>query len=296
MNPPTTFWSAPNGSTLLWLEIIGAFVAGCAVAFGLSFLPRSYRKYIVLSGTFLGGLYFVLHYVWPKAQDYAPNEIPRNAVESVSFWLQGSLTTITNFDNVLGGMLLGLGITSLLQIHLGQLARKHKDWPYSLTFFIGAVAMTVFGYWDWASRLGPGANEAADAHPKLFPHFAWDFLFSGLFINLDAVMYSIISFFIFSAAYRAFRLRSAEATILLGTAVMIMLSLLGPVVLGWNHAVDVVGGHSAVASNVKLDIIKDWVQNNIQSPSIRAIEFGLGIGLLAMALRLWLGIEKGVSQ
>jgi len=30
----------------------------------------------------------------------------------------------------------------------------------------------------------------------------------------------------------------------------------------------------------------------IQTPAIRGIDFGVGIGLLAMGLRLWLSLEK----
>jgi hypothetical protein len=161
------------------------------------------------------------------------------------------------------------------------------------------VLYIAFGYWDWWSRLGPG-DKAVTAHPAIFPNFAKDFLFDGLFINLDAVMYSMIAFFIFSAAYRSFRLRSAEASILLGTALLVMLSLMGGVLVGWDRVIDAFGGggHGAAAGfmeNLRLVAIKDWVQNYLQSPSIRAVEFGLAVGGLAMQLRLWLSIEKGVS-
>lgn len=298
--PPNTFWTAHNGSTLLWVEIIVAFLLGCGVVFGLAYIPKELRKPIIVTATFLGGFYFVLQYMWPQAQDYTKTEVPRNSVESVSFWLQSSLPTVTNFNQVLTGLLLGLGIASLLRVHIGRVVKKHQDWPYSLTLVISMVVMTVFGYWDWYSKLGPGAEKATLANPQIFPNFGWNFLFEGLFINLDAVMYSMIAFFIFSAAYRSFRLRSAEATVLLGTAVLVMLSLMGGVLVGWDRVVDALGGsgHGAVATfmgNFRLGNIKDWVQNYVQSPSIRAIEFGLAIGLLAMSLRLWLGIEKGIN-
>jgi hypothetical protein len=276
-------------------------LVGTAIVFGLAFIPKGLRRPIIGSATFLGGLYFMLHYLWPTAQDYSKDEIPRNSVETVSFWLQSSLPTVTNFNQVLTGLLLGLGIASLLRVHIGRVAKKHKEWPYSLTLVISMVVMTIFGYWDWCSKIGPGAAKAAAENPQIFPNFGWNFLFDGLFVNLDAVMYSMIAFFIFSAAYRSFRLRSAESAILLGTAVLVMLSLMGSVLVGWDRVVDMMGGsgHGSVATfmgNFRLGNIKDWVQNNFQSPSIRAIEFGLAIGILAMSLRLWLGIEKGINS
>jgi len=298
--PPTTVWTAHNGSTLLWVEIVAALILGILLAMGLSRLPIRLRKPIVAVVTFAGGLYFVLQYIWPQAQDYSKDEIPRGTVEGVSFWLQGTLPTVTNFAQVLGALLLGLGISSLLRIHISQLVKKHKDWLFSLTLIVSMLAMLVFGYWDWLSKLGPGAEQAVAANPHIFPNFARDFLFDGLFINLDAVMYSMIAFFIFSAAYRSFRLRSIEATILLGTALLVMLTLMGGVLVGWDRVVDAVGGggggHAGFLENFRLGAIKDWVQDNLQSPSIRAMEFGLAIGGLAMSLRLWLGIEKGVSN
>ncbi|MDR3692694.1 MAG: hypothetical protein P4L46_25160 [Fimbriimonas sp.] len=296
---PTNFWMSPNGSTLLWIEIIGAFVLGFAAIFGLSYLPKNLRKPLIGIATFLGGLYFMLHYLWPTAQDYSKDQVPKGAVEGVSFWLQYSLPTVMNFNQVLSGLLLGLGIASLLRIHAERVAKRHPDWMYSLTLIVCMGLMAIFGLLDWASAIGPGQAKQVADHPG-FVNFAYNFLFGGLFVNLDAVMYSMIAFFIYSAAYRSFRLRSIESAVLLGTAVLIMLSLMGGVMVGWDKVVDMLGGsgHGAVAefmSNLRLGAIKDWVQNNMQSPSIRAIEFGLAVGVLAMSLRLWLGIEKGIN-
>jgi hypothetical protein len=35
-----------------------------------------------------------------------------------------------------------------------------------------------------------------------------------------------------------------------------------------------------------------WLRNTFQVPSIRGIDFGVGIGALAMGLRLWLSLER----
>jgi hypothetical protein len=293
---PTNFWTAPQGSTALLWRIIIAFVVGCGIVIGISYLPKNLRRPTVTTVTFLGGLYFVMHYLWPTAQDYSKAEIPRGTTEVVSFWLQGTLPTVTSFMQILGALMFGLGISSLLRIHITQLVRKHRDWFFSLTLLTSMAVMLFFGFWNWRTRLGPGAEAAVLSEPKVFPHFAYDFLFNGLFMNLDAVMFSIIAFYIFSAAYRSFRLRSVESTILLGTALLVMLSLMGGVLLGWDRVIDSLGSPGGLMDNLRLGVIKDWVQNNLQSPSIRAMEFGLAIGGLAMSLRLWLSIEKGVSH
>ncbi|MEZ5162691.1 MAG: hypothetical protein R2688_02865 [Fimbriimonadaceae bacterium] len=40
-------------------------------------------------------------------------------------------------------------------------------------------------------------------------------------------------------------------------------------------------------------MVAGWLRSNMQIPAIRAIEFGVGLGALAMGLRIWLGLEKG---
>jgi len=293
--PPPTMWSLPNGSMKLWVMIIVALIVACGIVVAISYSPKPLRRVIVSTVTFLGGLYFILHFLWPQAPEYSKDELPRGASETVSFWLQQTLPAVTSFAQVLGALMLGLGISSLLRLHVGQLVKKHKDWFFSLTLLLSMLLYVFFGYWDWKTRIGIGAEKAVTENPQIFPHFAKDFLFNGLYVNLEAVMFSIIAFFIFSAAYRSFRLRSIESTILLTTALIVMLSLMGFMLVGWDQVIDALG-KGGVLENLRLSVIKDWVQNMLQSPSIRAMEFGLAIGGLAMSLRLWLSIEKGVSH
>ena len=103
-------------------------------------------------------------------------------------------------------------------------------------------------------------------------------------------MFSIIAFYILSAAYRAFRIRSVEATILLASALIMMLSLMGAVEYMWNGLFDHSG---AFVANFQLTEIARWIRDTFQTPGIRALEFGIGLGALAMGLRLWLSLEKG---
>jgi hypothetical protein len=37
----------------------------------------------------------------------------------------------------------------------------------------------------------------------------------------------------------------------------------------------------------------NWILKKVNSPAIMAIDFGLGVGGLATALRLWLSLERG---
>jgi hypothetical protein len=293
-------FSFPNGSTELKIWIAIGFILSCAFVASLFFAPKALRRPIVVFGTFIGGFYFILKWLWPAAQDYKETEIPRNVVERVSFNLEYLLPFVSSFTQVLAALLLGLGISSLVRIHFGQLMKKHRDWFFSFTLLSSMVAMAIIGIWDWAQRLGPGAEEKIAESPYAVT-FVKDLLFDGLLINLDAVMFSIIAFFIFSAAYRAFRIRSVESTILLTVALIVMLSLMGAIVSLCDIGVDKIASSTGLDSggfmdNFRLTTVKAWIQDTLQIPSIRAMDLGLAVGGLAMSLRLWLSIEKGVSN
>jgi hypothetical protein len=119
--------------------------------------------------------------------------------------------------------------------------------------------------------------------------YAKDLLFDGFLQKMDAAMFSLIAFYILSAAYRAFRARSVEATVLLISALIVILSLMGLLQNTWDRGID--STHVELLKNLRLDDIATWLKNTMQTSSIRGLDFGVGIGLLAMALRLWLSLE-----
>jgi hypothetical protein len=169
-----------------------------------------------------------------------------------------------------------------------------KDWFFSVVLMLSAISMVIVGYMDWVSRRGPAGARLEDRANWGPINYARDFMFDGLLQQMDAAMFSIIAFFILSAAYRAFRIRSVEATVLLASALVVMLSLMGAVDAGWTAAINSLSGGNpnSVIQNFSLTEIRGWLTSNVQTPSLRGIDFGIGIGALAMGLRLWLSLEK----
>jgi hypothetical protein len=293
-NPPT-FWNAPPGSAEVFIKIGIAFIFGVALIFGLMAAPVRLRRPIIAFVTFISGLFWVLYYVWPQPIDRQPNELPVGPMEGMGFWLGDALPIVTNFTNILSGFLLGLGIYSLARVHGRRLAKLQRDWGFSVVLFASMLVMVVFGYWDWNTRLGDAGAELDNPINWGLANYGRDFLFEGLLQQMDAAMFSVIAFYILSAAYRAFRVRSIEATILLGTALIVMLSLMGAVEYLWNQQVinTLTGGNpNHFLQNFSLTEVATWLRNTFQVPSIRGIDFGVGIGALAMGLRLWLSLER----
>ena len=288
------FWSAANGSNQLWIGIAAAFILGIGLIFLLIQAPVSARRPIVAFFTFLAGGFYVLYFFWPVAIDRQPTDLPRNPMENVSFWVHDAMPIVSNFTNVLAGFLLGLGIYSLWRVHGRRIIKGQKDSFFSFVLLASTIVMVVIGYWDWWTRQGPNGPKLDDAVNWHVINYAKDFFFEGALQQMDAAMFSIIAFFILSAAYRAFRVRSVEATVLLATALVVMLSLMGMVTNAWQTGINGMAHNNpdAFIQNFSLDTIRTWLTNTVQTPSIRGIDFGIGIGSLAMGLRLWLSLEK----
>lgn len=290
---PESFFNAPNGSTELWVKIGISLVLGFAGLFLLMAAPSRVRKPVVATATFLAGLFWVLFYLWPKPVNRQPGDLPRGMVEGVGFWLEDANTVVSNFSNVLTAFLLGLGIYSLLRIHGQRVFKGHKDAFFSGVLLVSIFAMAAVGYWDWILSQNPNSAAVTVEAGWGAARFK-DLLFDGLLQEMDAGMFSLIAFYVLSAAYRAFRIRSVEATLMLATAFIIMLGLMGALEYAWNGAIDSIKGTTAptFADNFKLTEIVKWISNTLQTPSLRGIDFGIGIGALAMGLRLWLSLEK----
>ncbi len=181
-------------------------------------------------------------------QFLVPHAVSRDVSDHASSWLI-----------IIGAFAFVLGVASLIRVHGDRLRRRSADWPYSL------IALVSF-----AGMAGMGLRYGID------PGTATDFVFQNVLIPLEATMFSLLAFFIASAAYRTFRARTPEATILLATAIVVML---GRVPLGefmYHGAPD----------------IAEWLLQFPVTAAKRGIYLGVSLGMVATSLRIILGIER----
>lgn len=296
--PPTLF-NAPADTSDLYLRLAVGVILGIAMVVACMYAPTRARRFIVGGVTFLAGLIFVAKYFWPAAvTPRSPGELPRDVWESGAFFLDDLVTMVADFSNILTGFLLGLGIYSLLRIHAARLIKKQRDWFFSAVLLVCLFGIMIIGLVHWSASNAPDGVKLADRENWGTLQYVRDFLFDGLLQEMDAAFFSIIAFYILSAAYRAFRIRSIEATILLATALIVMLSLMGAVEYQWGQGIDSLTGKDPASflNNFKLTQVSGWLRTNVQDASLRAIQFGIGIGALAMGLRLWLSLERGGAR
>ena len=166
---------------------------------------------------------------------------------------------LSDWIMVIGGLGLVLGLISLLQRHLQKIARRQRDWAYSLVAVVSFLAMAVLG-------IGWGIQDGSV--------FNWIFL--NAYIPLDATMFSILAFFVASAAFRTFRARSVEAALLLAAALIVMFGR-----VPW--------GQLAFKQS---PLVAEWVMSSPALGAKRAILLGVSLGGIAMSLRIILGIER----
>ncbi|MCW5937996.1 MAG: hypothetical protein KIT11_11895 [Fimbriimonadaceae bacterium] len=303
--PPITFWGVTPGSPEMWLKIAVTLVIGFAGVIACTQLPAQARRGVVWIFTFAAGLFYFLLWIVPQPINRAAGDLPRPG-EEFGFFLSDALPKVADVANILTAFLLGLGIYSLLRVHIGRIVRRQPDREFSALLLGSMVVMVGLGYADWITRRFGDPQGQLDLMQNWMPvNFAFDLFFDGLLQQMDAAMFSMIAFFILSAAYRAFRIRSVESTVLMGSALILMLSLLGALVVLWNSGVtglatalnlpgaSATTGEAHFLNNFKLNVVADWVRSFMQVPALRALEFGVGLGALAMGLRLWLGLERG---
>lgn len=131
---------------------------------------------------------------------------------------------------------------------------------------------------DGAAVAGKLAQEYYPQAAKegLIPQLS-NFLFYGFFVPLGASMFALLGFYIVSAAYNSFRARSMEAAVMLIAAVIVILGQIP---------------HGKLYIYEHLPLVRLWLMENLNTPANRAIYFGSAIAGLAMAVRLWLSLDK----
>jgi len=155
-----------------------------------------------------------------------------------------------------------LGMANLLRLNMEQIQRRAKDWPYKIALVLACLGTMAVGFSEGTHYLDDGTK------------FTW--IYNNLYSAMSATMFSLLAFFIASAAFRAFRVRSAEALLL---AVAAFILMLGRVPIGSLI-------HPIVPQAA------DWLMEIPQNAAKRGILMGAALGVMATGFRIILGIER----
>jgi len=115
---------------------------------------------------------------------------------------------------------------------------------------------------------------------RIFEAKGYSFIFDFFLLSLGTSVFALISFYMVGAAFRSFRVKSAEALLLVISAVIV---LLGQIPIG-----NLLLPHSLIPrAGQKLLLI-------VNAAAYRGVVLGMMIGGLSMSIRLWLGLERGM--
>jgi hypothetical protein len=152
-----------------------------------------------------------------------------------------------------------LGTFNLVRVNGEKIKTRARDWGYSIILIASLGVMLFVGFYKGRTSLDEG-------NPFMYLYFN--------------VQFPLEAFFVTSASFRAFRARNKQALVLLLAAVIIML---GRVPVGtslWKGFPDVT----------------EWIMSYPNAAAKRGIRLGIDLGLISMALRMILGIERSYMQ
>lgn len=186
---------------------------------------------------------------------YVPHGAAQGMEEKLTLWLR-----------IVAAFAYFLGLYSLLNLHWSRIRQHQAGWGYSLVAAVGFGLMVFFALLnDGGGPFVPQAKEGP---------YQW--MFDNVQVACAGTMFSLLAFFISSAAYRTFRARSPEAAILLVAAIVVML------------------GRVPIGAYIS-DLIPEamlWLLSVPNMAAKRGILIGVSLGAIATALRIIFGIER----
>lgn len=172
---------------------------------------------------------------------------------------------ISPWMTIVSAFAIGLAAVNLGRVHMTRVMRKRQEWIYSAILMVSMIFFTVFRSWVELDL----SNKALAA--------TYQTVYSNIITPLSTGIWTLLAFYVASASYRAFRARSAEATVLLVSAVLVML------------------GAAPIGAQIwsKFPVIQTWLLNVPNMVGQRGLMIGAAIGGFVTSLRILVGIERG---
>jgi hypothetical protein len=229
------------------------------------------RKTVPLAVAFLAGVTLVVSFF------FNPERI----------FIGDAKRVVLQWTTIISGFALVLGVHSIIRVNIAKVRRRDEAWfyklmtvvsvfaaavpaimPVSTESFGGKIFYSVFPE-SWSNLFGTGTGSV----------YGW--LFDYVNAPMMETMFAMLAFYIASAAYRAFRARNIEATLLLLTATLVMF---------WR--VPMGEAFLRLFSDSLPAYINSFIMGGFNVAVQRGIIIGAALGAASMSLRIILGIER----
>ncbi len=213
------------------------------------------KRSVPLAIVMVGGILFIIQY-------FIPHQYSQTLFDYYTEWVP-----------IVGAFALILGVGSLTRLHNHKIKRKAKNWPYSWAVLIPLYMVPFFAL-VLPEAIGGGMLQSMGGDRT--SQGVFDFAYMNIQVPIQSTMFSLLAFYIASAAFRAFRAKSALATVLLLAAVVVMLGQvpIGELIGDWFPKIGL------------------WILRYPNTAAKRAISLGVGFGILATQLKIIFGVER----
>ncbi len=184
---------------------------------------------------------------------------------------------------ILAAIAFVIGGANLFAHHLQKISAREAGWGYSAVTLIAFLATLIIGLLK-AGVPGHDLDHPWSGHHQAEGGGLW-WLFSYVYTPLAATMFALLAFYVASAAFRAFRAKNTEATVLLVAAFIV---LLGRTYAGAWLTSAVPDEYSALTFPGMTAIILGVFNTAGQ----RAIMIGIALGVAATSLKVLLGVDR----
>lgn len=197
--------------------------------------------------------------------------IPTNFSQAVN---QG----LADWYIVVAGFAALLGFVSVAMVHSRKVKRQEPGWVYSVFVFVGAIAIALTGF------VCGGKEQLDDGTITAFGR-----MYTSTLVPLQGTMFAILGFYVASAAFRSFRAKSLDSTLLLVTAIVV---LIGNVPFTNHIWATVFGIHDLSGVRFEMTDIVGWIISTPNAAARRGVSFGVALGAIATSLKIIFGIER----
>ncbi len=200
---------------------------------------------------------------------------------------QGWGEDVAEWFNILAAIAFLLGAANLAKVHLSKISSRDAGWGFS------AVTLLAFGVTLAVGLLKVGVNpmpafpDVPMSGEKDAEGSAFWWIYTYVMSSITATMFSLLAFYVASAAFRAFRAKNTEATLLLVAAFVVLLgrTFAGVVLTGWIPA-------DSDWAFLRFENLSTTIFEVFASAGNRAIIIGIALGVAATSLKIILGIDR----